>query len=353
MLDQLPKGITLMALLVLMSFNACFGVAQQLPPLPDIQPPPTRKQPVKTIVGNFRVDAPTEKVRQLIEKCAEKTRKECAMLWLGKELPQWKIPCPLKVELTPDKDSNGATSFGFGPEGVLTRQMHVKGNLEDLLKSVVPHEVAHAIMADYYQRPVPRWADEGIAVLSEDSVFRKDYPKKLKVLTVNGRLIPLRRLMEMREYPHNVHSFFVQSTSVTQFLLKKKDRKTFLTFVKSGMETNWDKAVKNQYGYANVEQLEEVWLKSQSPTARPAIDKRRRVRETNPKGQQSPLVQVRVELLSPIPKPHPRIESLVLLPRSPTAMPELIELRAELRKLRRQIQLLSRKLSKSDRSGKR
>jgi len=40
--------------------------------------------------------------------------------------------------------------------------------LDVILKRVLPHEVTHAVLMLHFGRPIPRWADEGAAVLAED-----------------------------------------------------------------------------------------------------------------------------------------------------------------------------------------
>ena len=52
--------------------------------------------------------------------------------------------------------------------------MTVEGSLERILNSVLPHEVTHTIFAAKFGRPLPRWADEGGAVLSEDATELED-----------------------------------------------------------------------------------------------------------------------------------------------------------------------------------
>lgn len=50
--------------------------------------------------------------------------------------------------------------------------MEIFGQYERLLNSVLPHEVTHTVFAHHFRYPVPRWADEGGAVLSEDEQER-------------------------------------------------------------------------------------------------------------------------------------------------------------------------------------
>src|SRR5262249_41944196 len=61
---------------------------------------------------NFLVDAPSVEVGRQIGEAAERYRKELAEKWLGKEMPTWDKPCPLRVTVT-GTGSGGATSFAF------------------------------------------------------------------------------------------------------------------------------------------------------------------------------------------------------------------------------------------------
>src|SRR5437764_6725152 len=116
----------------------------------------------------------------------------------------WPEPCPLRVTVT-NNGSGGATSFAFDRGRVLGQNMHIEGTLDRLLASVLPHEVTHTVFAHYFRTPVPRWADEGGSVLSEDDVERYRHDQLARqILRSPGRAIPLRRLFQMTKYPPDV-----------------------------------------------------------------------------------------------------------------------------------------------------
>jgi hypothetical protein len=50
--------------------------------------------------------------------------------------------------------------------------MHLEGPLENILVGCLPHEVTQSVLADFFGQAVPRWADEGAAIVSEDAVER-------------------------------------------------------------------------------------------------------------------------------------------------------------------------------------
>src|SRR5437867_533662 len=209
---------------------------------------------------NFIVHAPNSQIAQQVGQHAELYRREKALLWLGEEMPPWPRPCPLYVTLSMDGPS-GATSFTFGPGQVLGMKMEIQGSLDRLLASVLPHEITHTVFAHHFKSPVPRWADEGGSVLSEDDIERERHDKLTRQILNQGRQIPLRRLLSLTEYPRGqVHCLYAQGFSMTDYLVKRGDRRTFLNFIGHGMHYGWDRAVQTFYHHRNIEELEEAWL---------------------------------------------------------------------------------------------
>jgi hypothetical protein len=211
----------------------------------------------RTPAGNFVVEAPTAEIAQQVGQWAEYYRKEKAMEWLGREMPPWSEPCPLHVKVT-FGGAGGATSFNF-MHGQVWQTMQIEGGLERLLKSVLPHEVTHTVFAHFFRCPVPRWADEGGAVLSEDDLERSRHDQLVRQILNAGRAIPLRRLFSLRDYPREVGALYAEGYSVAYFLVATSGRRAFLSFVAQGMQGDWDTAVQSHYRYQNVEQLEEAW----------------------------------------------------------------------------------------------
>src|SRR5262245_31596417 len=209
--------------------------------------------------ANFLVHAPNAQIAQQIGQYAEQYRREKALLWLGYEMPQWPQPCPLHVTVNMEGPS-GATSFHFGQGTILGMKMEIQGPLDRLLASVLPHEVTHTVFAHYFRQPVPRWADEGGSVLSEDLLERRRHDMLTRQILNRGQQIPLRRLFSLKEYPREVMCLYAQGYSMCDYLVNRSDRKTFLSFVGHGMRHGWDRAVQSFYGMRNVEELEAAWL---------------------------------------------------------------------------------------------
>jgi hypothetical protein len=211
---------------------------------------------------NFLVDAPNPQIAQQFGQMAEHYRKQKAIEWIGREMEPWPQPCPLYVR--PDfNGAGGATKFDYRGGNYAVLSMELSGPLERMLNSVLPHEVTHTVFAHHFRYPVPRWADEGGAVLSEDEVERSRHDHLCRQKLNAHQKMPLRRLFNLKEYDEaggDVMIIYAEGFSVSSYLVEKSDRATFLNFVAMGMRNGWDHAAQTYYGYQTVEQMEESWL---------------------------------------------------------------------------------------------
>lgn len=220
--------------------------------------PAEQAEPVTIRTTNFAVTAPSRRVARLVGEAAERHRKEQARRWLGNELPPWKEPCPVRITLTAS-GTGGATSFQFAEGKPPTQVMQLEGPLDRLLASALPHEVTHTVLADHFRGPLPRWADEGIAVLSEDEEELQRHEQRAREIVTKGRAIPLPRLLTLREFPTEVMALYAQGASLASFLVKRKDHRTLLRFVADGKAGDWDGAAAKHYGFKDVSDLEISW----------------------------------------------------------------------------------------------
>ena len=226
--------------------------------------PAARAASHRTPEGNFVVEAPTPEMAQEFGRWAEHYRKQKAVEWLGREMPPWPRPCPLRVKPRPG-GPGGATTFNYDYQGGYdVMSMTIDGGTrEQLLHSVLPHEVTHTVFAHHFRYPVPRWADEGGSVLSENDEERAKHDQMCRNILNAGQAVPLRRLFQTKEYQElsNVMNLYAQGYSVTNYLVSLAGRQSFLNFVATGMRNGWDQAAQTYYRFPTVESLEEAWLK--------------------------------------------------------------------------------------------
>jgi hypothetical protein len=207
---------------------------------------------------NFSVEAPTPEIARRIGEHAETCRKSVAQAWLGHDLAAWKTRCPIKVRVT-DGEAGGLTSFGFAAGRVADQVITLEGRVDRILASALPHEITHTVFAAYFGGPMPRWADEGASLLSEDErEIRRHDQIVLDLLGRRGDL-PLQTLFRVEEYPKDLMGFYGQGYSVSRFLIEMGGRPRFLKFVKDGHRQGWDVAAKEHYGLANCRELDRAW----------------------------------------------------------------------------------------------
>lgn len=260
--------------------------------------------PTEVKTANFVVHAPTPMMARVIAAEAEHHRRTLALKWLGRELPPWPKPCVIRFTQE-NGDRGGATVFTFGKDkdgapAVTTAEMSLRGSFVPTLASTLPHEVTHTVLASYFGKPVPRWADEGTAVLSESDDEQVSHDARARELLNAGRGIRLKALFRLTEYPRDMIVVFAQGHSVARFLAGKSlpgapgleklphvgklfqnsgadGHRRLIAFLQLGADGNtaesWDKAAKAIYGFESVDVLEEAWLewlaKPESALVRP------------------------------------------------------------------------------------
>jgi RNA polymerase sigma factor (sigma-70 family) len=238
--------------------GASTAIPPNIPPTDVTTPEPPPK--------NFTVTGATPDWREKIAAAAEEHRKNLAKIWLGKELPEWKQPCPILVQATDGQVQSSATVFQFGNDRPVTGReftmsMRLEGSLEQLLGNLLPHEITHAILADHFRRPLPRWADEGAAMMAEQASEHQRQDGFIRKFLADGMALRLSHMFQMQDYSGHMGVFFAESGSVTRFLVEGQGREKFLAFVKMGVESsNWDLAVKQHYDLATVNDLERAWI---------------------------------------------------------------------------------------------
>ncbi len=222
---------------------------------------------------NFVVEASSEGLAQRVGLAAEKYRRELALSWLGKEMPDWAEPCPITVQVAPHLGAGGETSFVFDRGEVFGWKMRVQGSEERVLDSVLPHEVTHTILATHCRRPLPRWADEGSCTTVEHQSERNKQQNMLITFLRTNKGIAFSQMFAMKEYPPDILPLYAQGYSLARYLIEQGGRRKFLAYVAEGLKSEqWSTATKTYYGYNGLGRLQDSWLEWVKQGS-PAVDK--------------------------------------------------------------------------------
>lgn len=210
---------------------------------------------------NFVVTAPTEDQARQIAEAAEYYRRELSLEWTGRVMPNWSKPCPITTKIG-NVGAGGATTFSFDRGEVFGWRMNVQGSMERILDSVIPHEVNHTVFACYFRRPLPRWADEGAATLTEHESEKARQTKILNQVIRTSRRIPLQQLLSMKEYPtdmKDVLTLYAEGYALADLLVQQQGKVTYLKFLQDAHERGWETAIQKHYPYKSVNELEREW----------------------------------------------------------------------------------------------
>ncbi|MBX3437440.1 MAG: hypothetical protein KF861_08125 [Planctomycetaceae bacterium] len=213
--------------------------------------------------ANFVVKASSRPTAQKIAQAAEEYRLQFATDWLNQEVPEWESPCHITVD---ERATGGEgwfsyeTSRGSAPN----LQIVVQGRLDRIVEYVLPHEVAHAMLCTALAGPLPRWADEGVALLSESESQRVRQQKTFAQLASAGSVMPLSDILQVVDYPaerRELIGYYAACYSLTEYLVAHGGRQRMLQFVADGDRHGWEDSVRRHYGL-DLAGLETAWRSS-------------------------------------------------------------------------------------------
>jgi hypothetical protein len=106
---------------------------------------------------------------------------------------------------------------------------------------------------------VPRWIDEGVAVLTEPAEKIQQHRANLAKALQSYKLIPIRELLEMDNYPPpaQIPTFYGQSVALVDFLTKQKGPVVLMQFARDALHSGYESALRKHYGYASIAELQD------------------------------------------------------------------------------------------------
>ena len=189
----------------------------RLPPTAP-QPPPTRTVCARRVgtdgtgrrdVASARnpefPDLPCDaRLAESAAEAAESVRAAQAKRWGSSALQRpWTPRC--EIYLYPDgkafaeatgqpESSPGFLDDGEQRKSVTTRKVILRADHPQLLTAILPHEVTHVVVADLFTaQQIPRWADEGIAVLAEPDAEQNLRAADLQESLASGQVFDLQQ----------------------------------------------------------------------------------------------------------------------------------------------------------------
>ncbi len=228
-------------------------------------------QAASTTTQNFEVIARDPDVADEVARYAEHYREVVAEHWLDERLADWKKPCRIEIKLT-GGEAGGVTSFAFRRGTLIDQEMSLEGRLDRIIASALPHEITHCVLASWFGGQLPRWADEGAALLSEDRRERLRHEGFASDLLSRQGHWSLREFFQIDEYPKDLKAYYGQAYSVSRFLVEIGGRSRFLAFLDDSRRYGWDRATQEHYRLTNLRELERAWQSWYQVASGTAID---------------------------------------------------------------------------------
>ena len=152
--------------------------------------------------------------------------------------------------------------MGLNAGEIVARRINLRADHPNLQAAVLPHEITHVILADLFpSQQIPRWADEGMAVLAEPSSEQKARASDLGGPLAANRLFKINDLMVM-DYPDGKHwaLYYAQSVSLTRFLVDLEGPARFIDFVRASQRNGPEAELRRVYKIDSFADLQARWL---------------------------------------------------------------------------------------------
>jgi hypothetical protein len=223
---------------------------------------------------NFVVRSPSgQPAASKVAEICESWRNDLQKKWRGDiDKVTWQPKC--EVILHPSVNSyiavvgrggaqtSGSSLIQFDRLGnVCVRQIDLQATRQNQ-QSALPHELTHVVLADCFGgcQP-PRWADEGVALLADSKDKQSRHQQDLNITIRNNTTPQLAQLLVPERYPFGAHraTFYGQSLSLVEFLVKRDTPERFVRFAQHSLEAGYDTALQEHYQIDSVGELERVW----------------------------------------------------------------------------------------------
>ncbi|HEX3871989.1 MAG TPA: hypothetical protein VHV77_16200 [Pirellulales bacterium] len=263
-----------------------FGVAVAAPPSGDTAPtsdPASHRswqeggwQLVETT--NFRVCAIASEAEALgLARSCETLRGFLCQKWLGPQCAElvtqpWTPKCYVVVhptatsylaEVGPGQQTAGSSYIEMGDNAVTTRRIDLRADHPLGYRDALAHEMTHVVIAArFVERQIPRWADEGMAVLADSALKQTAHLADLRHAHTRGQSFRLAQLFALENYPRpdQQATFYGQSVSLAKFLVERGSAEQLVRFVELATKSGYDTAARDVYQFEGVAALERAWL---------------------------------------------------------------------------------------------
>lgn len=208
-----------------------------------------------------------------LAECCEAWRSRLRTLWItGAKVDTWIPKCEVYVH--PNQGdynlalnrlgdvSVGSTMMNFDQGRVVFRRIDVRADANDWSNAALPHELTHVVLGERFGgRSIPRWADEGIAMLSESVEKHQVRLTNLQQLIARRQTLSLYELASLQRIPgpQQRDAFYGQSAGLASWMIHRSTPARFADFVDECQSQGMEKALRQHYQIEGMTGLQQEW----------------------------------------------------------------------------------------------
>lgn len=209
---------------------------------------------------------------KIAEHC-EKLRTALNQFWFPDSTAEaWNPPCDVIVHQSAASYSqavgrgaaatSGSADVQYDGETITARRIDLRSDRLDLLTAALPHEMTHVVVADWTKgRPLPLWADEGMAMLADPAEKQSRHARDLADALGSRAEFNAAELLNLDGYPAHDRwpAFYAQSHALVAYLVRKDSPERLVQFLEAAERSGYDAALREHYGIDGASALRPAW----------------------------------------------------------------------------------------------
>lgn len=217
---------------------------------------------------NFTVFTPAQPSREASNELAgrlirraEQLRKEIAEAWLGDELPAGVGKTTINVSFSHTKNS-GLTWARENSRK--SHMLYLTMTDEESMDTTLAHEMVHVVLATQFPgtKRLPAWIEEGIASRYDDDVRIKKRKQIIGWFLSTSNWPRIHDVVLAENISPDDPASYATSTTLVDYLLSRKDRKTLLAFASDCARRDIKASLQKHYGIRDMDELQLRWQRS-------------------------------------------------------------------------------------------
>ncbi|MEX0676991.1 MAG: peptidase MA family metallohydrolase [Pirellulales bacterium] len=222
--------------------------------------------------ANFRIlSFGTHPVSPETARACESLRGQLARQWLADDPKPWSPKCDVVLQPTDEaylrevggggRNTVASALIDRRDSRICRRRIDVRASGSDWQTLALAHELAHVVLADrFVHQALPRWVDEGMAILADPPEKRERHERALKRAVARGAQFRLAELLALADYPaaDRWGTFYGQSASLVEYLVAQQGHGRFVEFVDLALEHGYENALRRVYS-VGIGELERRW----------------------------------------------------------------------------------------------